>query len=215
MPLAATRCQSNPALFSPSALRPPPSSLLPPPPLCRTRSLCAAAMTTRGWRLSSSGCSTSSPTPSPCSTSTSPTRPYTRPTRSVSWNSGVFCALISAQLYKITCNQAPCLHPFPSQRLLRTAFDTHTSCLDKPKARISTGDSRHFELPWLFRSPRSNKLECPEAPLSFYPGFSSVGLRPRRRASLIYGDGGKKTVQKAYFGFNYPSSRRLPLHQAS
>lgn len=52
--------------------------------LCRIRSLCAAAMTMRGWRLSSSGCSTSSPTPSPCSTSTSRTRPYTRQTHSVS-----------------------------------------------------------------------------------------------------------------------------------
>lgn len=41
-------------------------------------------MTTRGWRRSSSGCSTSSPTPSPCSTSTSPTRPSTKRTRSVS-----------------------------------------------------------------------------------------------------------------------------------
>lgn len=87
--------------------------------------------------------------------------------------------------------------------------------LFKPKARISTADSRRFELPWLFRSPHSNKLKCPDDPLSFYPGFSSLGLHPRRRASLIYGDGGKKKVQKAYFGINYPSSRRLPLHPAS
>uniref|UniRef100_A0A8C3AU49 Dedicator of cytokinesis 4b n=1 Tax=Cyclopterus lumpus TaxID=8103 RepID=A0A8C3AU49_CYCLU len=53
--------------------------------LCRIKSLCAAAMTTSDWRLSSSGCSTSFPTPSPCSMSTSPTRPYTRQTRSVSF----------------------------------------------------------------------------------------------------------------------------------
>ena len=69
---AATRCQANPTL---SAL---------PPFLCIIRRWCAAAMTTRGWRLSSSECSTSSRTPSPCSTSTSLTRPYTRRTRSVS-----------------------------------------------------------------------------------------------------------------------------------
>uniref|UniRef100_A0A8C6U571 Dedicator of cytokinesis 4b n=1 Tax=Neogobius melanostomus TaxID=47308 RepID=A0A8C6U571_9GOBI len=47
-------------------------------------SLCAAAMTTSGWKHSSSGCSTSFPTPSPCSTSTSRTRLYTRPRHSVS-----------------------------------------------------------------------------------------------------------------------------------
>lgn len=68
--------------------------------------------------------------------------------------------------------------------------------LFKPKGRISSDDSRHFELPWLFRSPHSNKLECPEAPLSFYPGFSSLGLRPRCRASLIYGDGEEKKCRK-------------------